>query len=78
MSGPQQARPSDADLPEFDPNKFKPGYTPPVVKKGEEEYNIIVSGVKVRQFRRLFHPIISNPFLVEPLLVFLYMRISFR
>jgi len=33
-------------LPEFDPNKFKPGYTPPVVKKGEEEYNIIVSGVK--------------------------------
>ena len=47
MSGAQQARPSDADLPEFDPDKFKPGYTPPVVKKGDEEYNIIVSGVKV-------------------------------
>merc|ERR1719342_1561802 len=41
-----KARPSDADLPKFDPEKFKPGYTPPVVKKGDEEYNIIVSGVK--------------------------------
>ena len=42
-----QAKPSDAELPEFDPQNFKPGYTPPVVKKGDEEYNIIVSGVKV-------------------------------
>ena len=34
------------DLPEFDPNKFEPGYVPKTVKKGEDEYAIIVSGVK--------------------------------
>ena len=38
--------PKDEELPEFDPNKFKPGYVPKTVKKGEDEYNIIVSGVK--------------------------------
>merc|ERR1719394_1437242 len=38
--------PSDAELPEFDPDKFTPGYVPQSVKKGEHEYNIIVSGVK--------------------------------
>ena len=40
------ATPSDAELPEFDPEKFTPGYVPPVVKKGEDEYMIVVSGVK--------------------------------
>jgi len=38
--------PKDEDLPEFDPNKFEPGYVPKTVKKGEDEYAIIVSGVK--------------------------------
>ena len=38
--------PKDDELPEFDPNKFEPGYVPKVVKKGEDEYAIIVSGVK--------------------------------
>ena len=42
-----QDKPRDEELPKFDPQKFKPGYTPPVVKKGDQEYNIIVSGVKV-------------------------------
>ena len=42
-----QEKPRDEELPKFDPQKFKPGYTPPVVKKGDQEYNIIVSGVKV-------------------------------
>ena len=42
-----QEKPRDDELPKFDPQKFKPGYTPPVVKKGDQEYNIIVSGVKV-------------------------------
>ena len=42
------ATPSDAELPEFDPNKFTPGYVPKTVKKGEDEYMIVVSGVKVR------------------------------
>ena len=36
----------DEELPQFDPNNFKPGYVPPTVKKGDEEYAIIVSGVK--------------------------------
>ena len=36
----------DEELPQFDPNSFKPGYVPPMVKKGDEEYAIIVSGVK--------------------------------
>ena len=38
--------PKDEELPEFDPNKFEPGYVPKTVKKGEDEYAIIVSGVK--------------------------------
>lgn len=37
--------PRDEDLPEFDPNKFTPGYVPKTVKKGEDEYVIVVSGV---------------------------------
>ena len=41
------ATPSDAELPEFDPDKFTPGYVPKTVKKGEDEYMIVVSGVKV-------------------------------
>jgi len=45
-SVPQKEKPRDDELPKFDPQKFKPGYTPPVVKKGDQEYNIIVSGVK--------------------------------
>ena len=39
-------RPSDKDLPPFDPQQFKAGAAPPIVKKGDEEYHIIVSGVK--------------------------------
>jgi len=38
--------PSDAELPEFDPEKFTPGYVPKTVKKGEDEYMIVVSGVQ--------------------------------
>jgi len=38
--------PKDEDLPEFDPDTFKPGFVPKTVKKGEDEYAIIVSGVK--------------------------------
>ena len=41
------ATPSDKDLPEFDPDKFTPGYVPKTVKKGDDEYMIVVSGVKV-------------------------------
>lgn len=37
--------PRDEDLPDFDPNKFTPGYVPKTVKKGEDEYVIVVSGV---------------------------------
>ena len=37
--------PDDAAL-EFDPEKFTPGYVPKTVKKGSEEYMIVVSGVK--------------------------------
>jgi len=37
--------PRDEDLPDFDPAKFKPGYVPKTVKKGEDEYVIVVSGV---------------------------------
>jgi len=37
--------PDDAAL-EFDPDKFAPGYVPKTVKKGEDEYVIVVSGVK--------------------------------
>jgi len=38
--------PRDEELPEFDPAKFTPGYVPPTVKKGKDEYMIVVSGVK--------------------------------
>jgi len=37
--------PRDEDLPEFDPEKFTPGYIPKTVKKGDDEYVIVVSGV---------------------------------
>jgi len=43
---PSTPAPNDEELPEFDPDKFTPGYVPTSVKKGEHEYNIIVSGVK--------------------------------
>eukprot|EP00096_Caligus_rogercresseyi_P010951 TRINITY_DN414_c0_g1_i1.p1 TRINITY_DN414_c0_g1~~TRINITY_DN414_c0_g1_i1.p1 ORF type:complete len:876 (-),score=342.27 TRINITY_DN414_c0_g1_i1:817-3444(-) len=36
----------DADLPSFDPDKFKPGFNPTVVKKGDSEYVVVVTGVK--------------------------------
>merc|ERR1719481_2234544 len=35
----------DKELPEFDPTKFTPGQAPKTVKKGEDEYVIVVSGV---------------------------------
>jgi len=35
----------DKELPEFDPAKFEKGYTPKTVKKGEDEYVIVVHGV---------------------------------
>merc|ERR1712212_901313 len=38
--------PRDETLPEFDPAKFTPGYIPKTVTKGEDEYMIVVSGVK--------------------------------
>ena len=38
--------PRDEALPEFDPAKFTPGYVPKVVSKGEDDYMIVVSGVK--------------------------------
>ena len=38
--------PRDETLPEFDPAKFTPGYVPKTVSKGEDEYMIVVSGVK--------------------------------
>jgi len=37
--------PRDEDLPDFDPEKFIPGYVPKTVKKGEDEYVIVVTGV---------------------------------
>ena len=37
--------PDDTAL-EFDPEKFTPGYVPKTVKKGDEEYTIVVTGVK--------------------------------
>jgi len=37
---------SDDAALEFDPDKFAPGYVPKTVKKGEDEYVIVVSGVK--------------------------------
>ncbi|XP_040578587.1 uncharacterized protein [Lepeophtheirus salmonis] len=41
-----ESQPDDADLPEFDPDKFRPGYTPSIVKKGDAEYVVVVTGVK--------------------------------
>jgi len=38
--------PRDEALPEFDPAKFTPGYIPKTVTKGDDEYMIVVSGVK--------------------------------
>ncbi|XP_023338617.1 nucleolar and coiled-body phosphoprotein 1 isoform X2 [Eurytemora carolleeae] len=38
--------PKDEELPVFDPEKFTPGYVPQTVKKGDEEYLIVVEGVK--------------------------------
>merc|ERR1711915_373897 len=38
--------PRDETLPEFDPEKFTPGYVPKTVTKGDDEYVIVVSGVK--------------------------------
>lgn len=40
------APPPDDTALEFDPDKFTPGYVPKTVKKGSEEYMIVVSGVK--------------------------------
>ena len=38
-------KPSDENLPKFDPVKFFPGYVPRRVSHGEDEYNIIYTGV---------------------------------
>jgi len=38
--------PKDEELPQFDPNKFEKGYVPKTVKKGEDEYVVIVQGVQ--------------------------------
>ena len=38
--------PKDEELPEFDPDNFQAGYVPKTVKKGEDEYAIVVTGVK--------------------------------
>ena len=37
---PEVATPSDAELPEFDPDRFTPGYVPTTVKKGKNTENI--------------------------------------
>merc|ERR1719300_629790 len=37
---------SEETLPEFDPEKFTPGYVPKIVSKGNEDYMIVVSGVR--------------------------------
>ena len=42
----REESPRDEELPEFDPDKFEPGYVPKTVKKGEEEYAIVVTGVR--------------------------------
>ncbi len=44
--GRKRGAPDDSDLPEFDPDKFSPGQAAPVVRKGEEEYMVVVSGVR--------------------------------
>ena len=38
-------KPSDENLPKFDPVKFSPGYVPRRVSHGNEEYNIVYTGV---------------------------------
>lgn len=38
--------PRDEELPEFDPAQFTPGYVPKTIKKGEDEYMIVVQGVQ--------------------------------
>jgi len=38
--------PPDDTALEFDPEKFTPGYVPKTVKKGDDEYQIVVTGVK--------------------------------
>ncbi len=38
--------PDDSSLPAFDAAKFRPGYSPDVVKKGDSEYVVVVTGVK--------------------------------
>eukprot|EP00092_Neocalanus_flemingeri_P036308 GFUD01039530.1.p1 GENE.GFUD01039530.1~~GFUD01039530.1.p1 ORF type:complete len:1126 (-),score=436.20 GFUD01039530.1:24-3401(-) len=43
---PEASPPRDEALPEFDPAKFTPGYVPKTVKKGQDEYMIVVSGVQ--------------------------------
>jgi len=45
-SEPPGSPPKDEELPEFDPEKFTPGYTPKTVKKGDDEYMIVVQGVQ--------------------------------
>jgi len=37
---------SEETLPEFDPEKFTPGYVPKIVTKGNEDYMIVVSGIR--------------------------------
>ena len=44
-AGKSTPPPDDTAL-EFDPEKFTPGYVPKTVKKGDEEYTIVVTGVK--------------------------------
>ena len=39
-------KPKDKDLPQFDPDKFTPGYTPTKIQKDGEEFLVVVSGVK--------------------------------
>lgn len=42
----QSVPPKDEELPEFDPGSFEVGYVPKTVKKGDDEYAIVVTGVK--------------------------------
>jgi len=39
-------KPSDDHLPKFNIEHFTPGYTPKRVSKGENEYNIVVTGIR--------------------------------
>ena len=41
-----ETRPDDKALPDFDPDSYTPGTAPDIVKKGQEEYMVIVSGVQ--------------------------------